>query len=75
MLFESEAQRKLHTVPSSMPVADLNASEAFSALTAKEKRYVLHLSRASWEGAKICLSQTSREAPSVRSPAGCAVRA
>ena len=49
----------IHTIPSDTPVVVLEASKAFAGLTPKEQAYALHLSSADWEGAKICLIQTS----------------
>ena len=51
----------IHTIPSDTPVVCLEAAKAFAGLTAKEQAYAYHLSRADWEGAKICLIQTSPE--------------
>ena len=45
----------IHTIPSDTPVVTLEASKAFAGLTPKEQAYALHLSKADWEGAKICL--------------------
>lgn len=42
-------------------VVGLDATAAFNGLEAKEKNYAYHLSRADWEGAKICLIQCSAE--------------
>ena len=50
-----------HTIPADTPVVVLEATTAFSNLTPKEQAYALHLSRADWEGSKICLLQTSPE--------------
>ena len=51
-----------HTIPSDTPCSVLEATKAFDGLTAKEQAYAFHLSKADWEGAKICLIQTSPEA-------------
>ena len=50
-----------HILPLSTPLSCLEAEEAFSGLSAKEKLYCHYLSRAAWEGAPICLLQTSPE--------------
>ena len=45
----------------------LDATAAFAGLTTKwhkEKNYAMHLGRADWEGAKICLLQCSPEVSS-----------
>lgn len=43
------------------PISRLESREAFESLSEKEKHYCHFLSRASWEGAVICLLQTSPE--------------
>jgi len=55
----------VHTMPADTPVVVLEASTAFAGLTSKEKAYALHLGRADWEGAKICLIQTSPESAGI----------
>lgn len=50
-----------YTVPLDTPISTLDAEEAFNGLTDDEKHYCHFLSRASWEGASICLFQTSPE--------------
>ena len=50
-----------YTVPLDTPISALDAEEAFNGLTDDEKHYCHFLSRASWEGAPICLLQTSPE--------------
>lgn len=44
-------------------VVELKCSEAFNLLTDFEKNYAYYLSKASWEGSKICLFQCSNESP------------
>ena len=51
-----------HTIPADTPVVCLEATAAFNGLTPKEQAYAYHLSKADWEGAKICLIQLSPEA-------------
>ena len=51
----------VYTIPVSTTVVSLDAAAAFDGLTAKERRYAHALSRADWEGAKICLLQCSPE--------------
>ena len=52
----------LYKIPSDTPVNKLDCSQAF---TDQEKRYAHHFSRAGWEGALICLLQTSPESPGI----------
>jgi len=51
----------VHTIPADTPVVCLEAAKAFEGLTDKERKYAYWLSKADWEGAKICLIQTSPE--------------
>ncbi len=46
-------------------VAQLEWTEAFKLLTRKERLYAYHVGKAAWEGAKICLLQTSAESPAI----------
>lgn len=55
----------VHTIPTDTGVVVLEASTAFNGLTAKEQAYALGLSKADWEGAKICLIQCSPESASI----------
>ena len=50
-----------YTLPLNTPLSCLQAEEAFNGLSDKEKLYCHFLSRAAWEGAPICLLQTSPE--------------
>lgn len=54
-----------YIIPSDTPISLLDCSKAFDGLTDKEKRYAYHLSRACWEGAVICLLQSSPESPAI----------
>ena len=63
----------LYKIPSDTPVNKLDCSQAFKGLTDQEKRYAHHFSRAGWEGALICLLQTSPESPGILSTATAAV--
>ena len=60
----SEDVNGLYKIPSDTPVNKLDCSQAFKGLTDQEKRYAHHFSRAGWEGALICLLQTSPESGS-----------
>eukprot|EP00980_Cylindrotheca_fusiformis_P011381 scaffold2638_cov114-Cylindrotheca_fusiformis.AAC.9 len=53
----------VHTIPNETPIVHLDATQAFSLLTMKEKKYAYWLSQADWAGAKICLLQCSLESP------------
>lgn len=55
----------LHTVPSNVPVHVLDAEAAFAGLTPAERLYAHYVAVAGFEGAKICLFQTSWEAPGI----------
>ncbi|GAA6015297.1 hypothetical protein JCM10207_008940 [Rhodosporidiobolus poonsookiae] len=44
------------------PVCSLNIKDSFEHLSSKEKKYAHHLSRASWEGARIIMRQTTSSA-------------
>lgn len=44
-----------------IPVVQLKCENAFNLLSNKEKLYAYYLSKASWEGAKMCLFQCSKE--------------
>ena len=54
-----------YIIPSDTPISKLDCLEAFNGLSDKEKLYAYHLSKASWEGAVICLLQTSPESPGI----------
>ena len=50
-----------HRLRAQTGVVGLEASAAFEGLSTKEKLYALHLGKADWEGAKICLLQCAPE--------------
>ncbi len=56
---------KHHVVTVEGSVAQLECTEAFKLLTPKERLYAYHVGKAAWEGAKICLLQTSAESPAI----------
>ena len=57
----SQPDLSTHVIPLGTPLSALQAQEAFAGLSAREKRYCHYLARAAWEGAPICLLQTSPE--------------
>lgn len=56
-----EVDLSCFTVPLDTPICKLDATQSFNGLEKKEKLYCHYLSRAAWEGAYICLLQTSPE--------------
>ena len=56
---------KHHVVTVVGSVAQLECTEAFKLRTPKERLYAYHVGKAAWEGAKICLLQTSAESPAI----------
>lgn len=62
---KQEVDRSLYTVPVNAPIVQLLCKEAFSGLSPREQVYAYHMSRASWQGALICLLQTSPESPEI----------
>ena len=56
---------KHHVVTVVGSVAQLECTEAFKLLTHKERLYAYHVGKGAWEGAKICLLQTSAESPAI----------
>lgn len=52
-----------HELPPNTPIVYLKCEEAFSGLTEGEKKFVHHLSRASWWGGLIIFCQKSPESP------------
>jgi dipeptidyl-peptidase-3 len=59
----SAPDMSVHTIPIETPIVHLDAKQAFTLLTKKEKNYAYWLSQADWAGAKICLLQCSVESP------------
>ena len=62
---ETELDLSPYLIPSDTPISRLDCKQAFEGLSDEEKRYAYHLSKASWEGALICLFQTSPESPGI----------
>lgn len=58
---DEQTLRSVHNIPASTPVVALETSNAFNGLSDTEKLYAYWIGRASWEGALICLAQTSPE--------------
>ena len=52
-------------IPNEVPFNFLECKKAFDALSAKEKLYAHYICQASWQGARICLLQTSPESPGI----------
>lgn len=52
-------------IPNGVPFNFLECKKAFDALTLREKLYAHHLCQASWQGALVCLLQTSPESPGI----------
>ena len=51
--------------PVDTPVHSIECAEAFNQLEPKEALYAYYMTRASWEGAKICWFQRSYESPAL----------
>ena len=54
-------------LPNDTPVVFLDCRKSFNHLTKQEKLYAHHFSKACWDGAGICVVQTSPESPLVYS--------
>lgn len=52
-------------VPKELPVMQLDCAAAFAGLSHEEKLYTHFFGKACWEGAKVCLFQTSPESPTI----------
>lgn len=61
----SSSMGSQHELPLDTPILYLKSEEAFAGLTARERRYAHHLSRASWWGGFIVLCQTSPESSTI----------
>ena len=55
----------LYTVPRGIEISFLDCRAAFEGLSKREKLYAHHLGKASWDGALICLLQTSVESAGI----------
>ncbi|EDO43060.1 predicted protein [Nematostella vectensis] len=62
---ESDFDKTQYIIPNEANINFLECRTAFGGLTEKEKCYAHYLYKASWEGALICLLQTSPEAPGI----------
>jgi len=54
-----------HLTPTDVPVCPLECGVAFRGLTPKEQLYAHYMSRASYAGSLIVLTQTSVESPGI----------
>ena len=52
-------------LPVTAPVHSIECSAAFAQLESNEALYAYYMTRASWEGAKICWFQRSYESPAL----------
>jgi len=53
----------MHSIPSTVSFVNLEVAGPWEMLSEKEKMYAYHIAQASWQGAPICLFQTSPESP------------
>jgi dipeptidyl-peptidase III len=58
-------QRQKHYILPNTSVRNIECKSAFSKLENNERWYAYYLSRAAWEGAKICFFQRSYESPAL----------
>lgn len=61
LVLMASIDRSQFITPTEVPVCALECAAAFEKLTPNEQLYAHHLSRASWAGSRIVLSQTSDE--------------
>lgn len=52
--------RRLHVVPSDLPVSRLPCKEAWDSLSDVQRHFVHHFAQASWSGSRICAHQISQ---------------
>lgn len=52
-------------IPVTTTIHSIECGSAFGQLTRREKLYAYHLSRAAWEGSKVCWFQRSYESPAL----------
>lgn len=52
-------------IPVTTPVHRIECGPAWNLLTKQEQLYAFYMSRAAWEGAKICFFQRSYESPAL----------
>ncbi|CAM6085105.1 unnamed protein product [Calypogeia fissa] len=57
--------RRLHVVPTDLPISQLLCREAWMSLTESQRFLLHHFERASWAGARICAHQLSKESPDI----------
>jgi dipeptidyl-peptidase-3 len=57
----AETIDSVYSIPTTTPICRLEVRTAFHGLTDRERAYAYWIGRASWDGAQICLAQTSPE--------------
>ncbi|BBN11200.1 hypothetical protein MPTK1_5g09930 [Marchantia polymorpha subsp. ruderalis] len=57
--------RRMHVVPTNLPVSHIPCREPWSKLSETQKHFVHHFARASWSGSRICARQISEESPDI----------
>jgi len=55
----------MHSIPSTVSFVNLEVTGPWEQLSEREKMYAYHIAQASWQGAPICLFQTSPESPGI----------